>query len=274
MQDALRLPAWLKSGSYPCVDGCAQPLIDGLRATCATSSFDLWDLTENATDEDESGQRFRASFGTTLSDCASICNVVQVEKLDNVPIPKESFLVVLVRNVFLTLDSQVLSLEEVPISLPRHFSGEPNPLLKFMSKSVIAPLVVTVCEKTRIKDTDNGKPDLDREDGTSSNTGSSELPCFGTELSLSEFLKRCERPLTADDAEEEEDDDDEPLPDDFDAHFLSYPSSTKTPPSSCYIPVLCMADDKQLPELMSSLLYHRGVWHIDEPLIRYRVLQV
>ncbi|KAK2465496.1 hypothetical protein APHAL10511_002388 [Amanita phalloides] len=267
MLDALRLPAWLKSGPYPRVDGCAQPLVDGLRATCATSSFDLWDLTENATDEDESGQRFRASFGITLSDCASICNVVQVEKLDNVPIPKESFLVVLVRNVFLTFGPQVLSLEEVPISLPRHFSGEPNPLLKFMSKSVIAPLVVTVCEKTRIQDTDDGKPDSDREDGTSSNTCGSELPCFGTELSLSEFLKRCERPLTADDAEEEEDPVDEPLPDDFDAHFLSYPSSTKTPPSSCCIPVLCMADDKQLPELMSSLLYHRRVWHIDEPLI-------
>ncbi|KAK2467436.1 hypothetical protein APHAL10511_000671 [Amanita phalloides] len=250
MQDALRLPAWLKSGPYPRVHGYAQPLIDEVRASCATLPLDLWDLPKNATDEGESGWRFRASFGTTLGDCASICNVVQVEKLDNVPIPKESFLVVLVRNIFLTLSSQVLSLEEVPISLPRHFSGQPNPLLKFMSKSVIAPLVVTICEKIRSEDTNDSKSDSDRE-----------------ELSLSEFLRRCEQPLTADDVEEEEDDVDEPLPDDFDAHFLSYTSSMKTSPSTSCIPVLCMADDKQLPEIMSSLLYQRRVWHIDEPLI-------
>ncbi|KAK2467435.1 hypothetical protein APHAL10511_000670 [Amanita phalloides] len=267
MQDALRLPAWLKSGPYPRVDGYAQPLIDEVRASCATLPLDLWDLAENATDEDKSGWRFRASFGTTLSDCASICNVVQVEKLDNVPIPKESLLVVLVRNIFLTLSSQVLSLEEVPISLPRHFSGQPNPLLKFMSKSVIAPLVVTICEKIRSEDANDGKSNSDREEVNSSNTSSSDLPSFATELSLSEFLRRCEQPLTADDAEEEEDDVDEPLPDGFDAHFLSYPSSMKTSPSTSCIPVLCMADDKQLPEIMSSLLYQRRVWHIDEPLI-------
>ncbi|KAK2464346.1 hypothetical protein APHAL10511_003803 [Amanita phalloides] len=267
MQDALRLPAWLKSGPYPRVDGYAQPIINELRASCATLSLDFWDLAENATDEDQSGRRFRAGLGITLSDCASIRNVVQVEKLDDVPIPKESFLVVLVRNVFTTLVPQVLSLEEVPVSLPRHFSGEPNPLLKFMSKSVIAPLVVTVCEKIRIEDTDDGESESHREDVNSSNTNSSELPCFATEHSLSEFLRRCERPLTADGAEEEEDDVDKPLPGDFDAHFLSYPSSMKTSPSTCCIPVLCMADDKQLPELMSSLLYQRRVWHIDEPLI-------
>ncbi|KIO14435.1 hypothetical protein M404DRAFT_5804 [Pisolithus tinctorius Marx 270] len=52
----------------------------------------------------------------------------------------------------------------------------------------------------------------------------------------------------------------------FEAHFLAYPPSAPLP-STCHIPVLCMATEKYLPVVMASLLYQRRVLHIGDPLI-------
>lgn len=71
----------------------------------------------------------------------------------------------------------------------------------------------------------------------------------------------------------EEDDEPEaigPLLNEFDAHFLSVASDSRSapsPPSTCEFPVLMMASHDELPVLMSSLLYQRHVWHIDTPLV-------
>ena len=81
---------------------------------------------------------------------------------------------------------------------------------------------------------------------------------------MSEFLDACERPETPGEVEEEQEEG--VLPPRFEAYFLTCPPSA-IPPSTCQIPVLCMADEEQLPVLMSSLLYQRRVWHIADPLI-------
>ncbi|KAI5995809.1 hypothetical protein F5J12DRAFT_785577 [Pisolithus orientalis] len=49
----------------------------------------------------------------------------------------------------------------------------------------------------------------------------------------------------------------------FEAHFLAYPPSAPLP-STCHIPVLCMATEKYLPVVMTSLLYqrHRILGHV------------
>ena len=73
---------------------------------------------------------------------------------------------------------------------------------------------------------------------------------------------------SADERKDDDTDEDEGnmhLPSQFDIHFLSYSPSMK-PPFTCCIPILCMANDEQLPVLMTSLLYQRNLWHINEPM--------
>ena len=54
-------------------------------------------------------------------------------------------------------------------------------------------------------------------------------------------------------------------PSEFDKHFLLY-HSFPTPPSTCDIPVFCMAGHAQLSVLMTALLYQRRAWNISDPL--------
>ena len=51
----------------------------------------------------------------------------------------------------------------------------------------------------------------------------------------------------------------------FDKHFLLYPSFP-SPPSTCDIPIFCMADHAQLNVVMTALLYQRRAWNIFDPL--------
>ena len=87
------------------------------------------------------------------------------------------------------------------------------------------------------------------------------------ELCASEWLDRMARgEYDKQEEEESDDEEDNELPSIFDAHFLSYPPNS-TPPQTCHLPVLVMAENKDVGVLMSSLLYQRRVWHIQEPLI-------
>lgn len=146
--------------------------------------------------------------------------------------------------------------------LPRHFGGEAIPILNYMTKSFLAPLIISLCEEMPV------------------NKRGSEIACqlsdddedssFDSELfnrsppTMSEFLDACERTKTPEEVEEEEEE--YTLPPQFEAYFFACPSSA-TLPSVCHIPVLCMADEERLPVLMSSLLYQRHVWHITDPLL-------
>ena len=83
---------------------------------------------------------------------------------------------------------------------------------------------------------------------------------------MSQFLAGLNRPPTEEEEEEEEEEIYTPLPLEFDIDFLAHSPSAAIP-STCHIPVLCMAEYEELPVLMSSLLYQRRVWRISEPLV-------
>ena len=85
----------------------ARPLLEELRA----SDSDLHpDAYESASTEDDLHRRLETTFGITLSDCAAIRRVLDAETLDGTLIPKQSFLIVLVRNILLHADIGLLSL--------------------------------------------------------------------------------------------------------------------------------------------------------------------
>lgn len=162
-----------------------------------------------------------------------------------------------------------LSREDVPVILPRHFSGEAIPILNYMTKSFHVPLVISICEEMPVaergSDFEHQPSDDNDNDNDSNDDSSNESELFNhSPPTMSEFLDACERPKTLEEVEEEQEE--SPLSPRFEAYFLAFPPSA-TPPSICHIPILCMADEEQLPVLMSSLLYQRCVWHIPDPLI-------
>ena len=79
-------------------------MLDELRAS--GSDFPLG-LSEA---DDDLHQRLTTTFGITLSDCAALRNALDIERLDGVRIPKQSFLVVIVRNMLLHADMGLSSL--------------------------------------------------------------------------------------------------------------------------------------------------------------------
>lgn len=85
--------------------------------------------------------------------------------------------------------------------------------------------------------------------------------------SVAEFLNRFMKPrlVKLEDGKKEKSDKDAIMPIDFNYHFLAY--SSLIPPSVCEIGLFCMAEHTQVPLLMTSLLYQRRMWHIDEPLL-------
>ena len=96
-----------KQGPYPFVEERARPLLEELRA----SNSDLHpDAYESASTEDDLHRRLETTFGITLSDCAAIRRVLYEEKIDGMRIPKQSFLIVLVRNILLHADIGLSSL--------------------------------------------------------------------------------------------------------------------------------------------------------------------
>lgn len=156
--------------------------------------------------------------------------------------------------------------EDVPVALPRHFSGEEIPILNYMTKSFHAPLIISICEDMPVEKggSDLGHQQEEEEDGDEEDSNDDSVSFKHSPPTMSEFLDACERTKTPEEVEEEQQE--VTLPPQFDAYFLACPSSA-APPSTCHIPVLCMADEKQLPVLMSSLLYQRRVWRITDPLL-------
>ena len=146
--------------------------------------------------------------------------------------------------------------------LPRHFSGEPIPILKYIPKNFYPPLVISIDQGMPVEENESGLGHQlsDVEDDISSESGLFEH----SPPTLSEWLDACERTKTPEEVEEEQEAGFLSLQ--FEAYFLAY-SPSATPPSICHVPVLCMANEEQLPVLMSSLLYQRRVWHISDPLI-------
>ena len=84
-------------------------LLDQLRASDDVSCNDLWDSTDNTIDK-EMEQRLHVVFNTALADCARIRAVIEAENLTDTPFPKESFLVILVRNAILDAHARLSSL--------------------------------------------------------------------------------------------------------------------------------------------------------------------
>ena len=84
-------------------------LLNQLRASDDVSSVNLWDSTDNIIDK-EMEQRLHVVFNTALADCARIRAVIEAENLMDTPFPKESFLVILVRNAILDAQSRISSL--------------------------------------------------------------------------------------------------------------------------------------------------------------------
>lgn len=152
------------------------------------------------------------------------------------------------------------SREDIPVALPRHFSGETVPILNYMTKSFYAPLIISICQEIPVEESSSDLGCL-----PSDKDSSDEFELFKhSPPTMSEFLDACERTKTPEEVEKEQEKGF--LSPQFEAYFLAYfPSAT--PPSTCHIPVLCMADEEQLPILMSSLLYQRRVWHISDPLV-------
>ncbi|KAG6379004.1 hypothetical protein JVT61DRAFT_13295 [Boletus reticuloceps] len=260
LQNEMKIPSWFKQGP----GDCANRSLDRFCTSDDPYNVDLWDSMDKIIDK-ETEQRLRSVFNTALVDCARIQAVVKAEDLTGTPFPKESFLVILVRNAVSEAHTGLFSLEDVPVVLPRHFSGETIPILKYMTKRFYAPLVISIIQELPVeqKESDVGHQLSDEEEST---TGSSESKLVvHSPPTLSEWLDACERPKTPEE-DEEEDEEEGFLSPQFEAHFIAYPPSA-TIPSLCHIPVLCMADEEQLPVLMSSLLYQRAVWHVTDPLV-------
>ncbi|KAH9929306.1 hypothetical protein B0H21DRAFT_700160, partial [Amylocystis lapponica] len=201
-------------------------------------------------------------FGTTLSDCASLRNVLSSESSRDLQNPKESFLTIMMRNVLCSSDEDLVSQEDVLIALPRPSRGGTSPLLKYVPKSVRAALAISVCVDNFSSDGEGGQPE-EQDDSSGSDTSS--VP--ERRVTMSEFLAECEKPRTVNRPEGNfELEADIQCPVDFEAHSLAY-SPSMTVPKSCCLPVLCMAEEDDLPLLMASMLYQRLVWRISEPLI-------
>ena len=94
-------------GPYPFVEERARPLLEELRASDSNLHPDAY---ESASTQDDLHRRLETTFGITLSDCAAIRRVLDAEMLDGTLIPKQSFLIVLVRNILLHADIGLLSL--------------------------------------------------------------------------------------------------------------------------------------------------------------------
>ena len=262
-------------GPVPYTDKLVLDLVDQLRASDDVSRNDIWDDTDRAID-DHFQQHLHVAFNTALADCARIRAVLTAERATGTLFPKQSFLAILVRNAMSNADPGLCSLQvpsvssqvthsvichsfrdDVPVILPRHFSGESIPILKYMTKSFLAPLIISIFEEMPVQEDVSDlepRPSDDKEDETESSIHS---------LTMSKFLAECESPIIH---EEEEGEDGGTLPPQFEAYFLACPSSA-TPPSTCHIPVLCMADEDRLPVIMSSFLYQRRMWHISDPLV-------
>ena len=66
----------------------------------AKSPLNLWDCSRQEEREDINDDLW-VVFRIVISDCNAIRRVLELESIDEIPYPKETYLVPLVRNVFL-----------------------------------------------------------------------------------------------------------------------------------------------------------------------------
>ncbi|KAF8123307.1 hypothetical protein EV363DRAFT_1180446 [Boletus edulis] len=259
LKNDLKIPSWFKSGLAPYTNKRVIDLVHQLRASDDASNIDLWDTMDRIVDK-EMEQRLHVVFNTALIDCARIRAVIEAERLTDTPYPKESFLVILVRNAILDAHAQLSSLEDIPVVLPRHFSGGAIPILNYIGKSFHASLVISIYQEIPVDSESSSDVEHQSNDEEDSSIVSESFK--HSPPTLSEWLYASE--TTPEDVEEEQAEIVPPPP--FEAYFFAYRPSM-APPSTCHIPVLCMADEEQFSVLMSSLLYQRRVWRISDPLI-------
>lgn len=99
--DSIWFDILIAKGPYPYVDPAVIPLLDEL----AKSTYDYWDSDQKLEDQ----ERLWSIAGIALSSCATIRSVLETETLDERRYPKESFLVVLIRNVLLGANAELMS---------------------------------------------------------------------------------------------------------------------------------------------------------------------
>ncbi|KAF8139653.1 hypothetical protein EV363DRAFT_1444121 [Boletus edulis] len=232
LKNDLKIPSWFKSGLAPYTNKRVIDLVHQLRASDDASNIDLWDSMDRIVDK-EMEQRLHVVFDTALIDCARIRAVVKAERLTDTPYPKESFLVIFVRNAIMDAHAQLSSLEDIPVVLPRYFSGEAIPILNYTGKSFHAPLVISICQEIPVDS--ESSSDVEHQSNDEEDSSIVKSRKSKRKLSLRHHSLRIAHPWLQ--------------------------------PSTCHIPVLCMADEEQLSVLMSSLLYQRRVWRISDPLI-------
>ncbi|KAG6371760.1 hypothetical protein JVT61DRAFT_9112 [Boletus reticuloceps] len=276
LKNDLKIPSWFKSvslrmlqiqvthfashkGLAPYTNKHVIDLVHQLRASDDASNIDLWDSMDRIVDK-EMEQRLHVVFNTALIDCARIRAVIEAERLTDTPYPKESFLIILVRNAILDAHAQLSSLEDIPVVLPRHFSGEAILILNYMGKSFHAPLIISIRQEIPVDSESSSDVEHQSNDEEDSSIVSELFK--NSPPTLSEWLDASE--TTPEEVEEEQAEVVPPPP--FEASFFAYLPSM-APPSTYHISVLCMANEEKLSVLMSSLLYQRRVWRISDPLI-------
>ncbi|GBE77168.1 hypothetical protein SCP_0100400 [Sparassis crispa] len=275
---ARRVPLWVTTGPYPAVDPRTEPLLEELQNTFKSHAGSLEDAVFD--------QQLRGMFGTLLSDCARLRNVISSDILCGSANPKESFLIVMISNVMSSVTADFSIDENVLVALPRYRGGGLNVPTRFMSNSIQVPLLMSVFAEipddnsnmdgsdamvndpdTDEADSDEESPNPDTEDESSEPSEPPRPVSVTSPMSMSTFLSRCAKPVLI----EESDSDSEsvydpPPPAELNAHILVYPPSRELP-KRCPLPFLCVAEEDDLPLVMMAILYQRHVWKIHEPVV-------
>ncbi|EED81527.1 predicted protein [Postia placenta Mad-698-R] len=205
------------------------------------------------------------------------------------------------------------TIESVMVALPRHWSGESSPLFGYMETTVEAALLVSVSAEVPptspalagdMDDLGGDNCDGDENNSRTSADNGKGSANKGTRLAGSNGIKQTQvevcmepgkRPVflfpdlpmyTASEwldlPSNREIDEDEYTDEDEDAveyqcslnlHILDYVPFRRLPTDAC-MPILCMGDESTLPIIMTSALYQRHVWHVDEPVIGVSFLQI
>ncbi|KAL6303928.1 hypothetical protein BKA93DRAFT_879851 [Sparassis latifolia] len=272
---------WPPNGPYPAVDPRTEPLLEELQNTFKSHAGSLEDVVFD--------QQLRGMFGTLLSDCARLRNVISSDILCGSANPKESFLIVMIFNLMSSVTADFSIDENVLVALPRYRGSGLNVPTRFMSNSIQVPLLMSVFAEipddnsnmdgsdamvndpdTDEADSDEESPNPDTEDESSEPSEPPRPVSVASPMSMSTFLSRCAKPVLI----EESDSDSEsvydpPPPAELNAHILVYPPSRELP-KRCPLPFLCVAEEDDLPLVMMAIFYQRHVWKIHEPVVGVR----
>ncbi|GBE77183.1 hypothetical protein SCP_0100550 [Sparassis crispa] len=284
LTDSRRVPPWVTAGPYPAVDPRTEPLLEELQNTFKSHAGSLEDAVFD--------QQLQGMFGTLLSDCARLRNVISSDSLCGSANPKESFLIVMISNVMSSVTADFSIDENVLVALPRYRGGGLNVPTRFMSNSIQVPLLMSVFAEipddnsnadgsdAMVNDPDTDEadseaespnPDAEQHEDESSEPSEPSRPVSVTSpMSMSTFLSLCAKPVLI----EESDSDSEsvydpPPPAELNAHILVYPPSRELP-KRCPLPFLCVAEEDDLPLVMMAILCQRHVWKIHEPVVGVR----